>query len=74
MNSTKSEKKAFCYSSSCTNRYASFHTGAIEKDVPRGTLECPRCHSILVWRKPKYRHLVKDTIKMEGKIENRFAE
>lgn len=74
MNLTKYEKKAFCYSASCTNSYASFHTGAVEKTVPRGTLECPRCHSILVWRKPKYRHMVKDTIKTEAQIENIFIE
>lgn len=74
MNLTKYEKKAFCYSASCTNSYASFHTGAVEKDVPRGTLECPRCHSILVWRTPRYRHMVKDAIRSEVKIERRYVE
>ena len=70
MSSIKSlPKKAFCYSHSCTRSYGSFHKGAVEKNVPRGTIDCPECNSVLVWRTERFRRNMKpaETLTYETK-------
>lgn len=65
------DKEAYCYSASCTGTYGSFHVKAIKKDVKKGTVDCPDCRSVLLWRKRKYRNIVKD---INVDVVEKFAE